>query len=154
MPRTNKYSSEFWLKLILRFNGYLSLPAFIAVIMPHSWLAWCVSYVEPETPVRVLVSYLARGLSGLVVFQGAMLLVFATDVRRYRMPIRVAMAIVLLIIVSTGAIVAQHWGQIKGQWFVWCITADGIYALITAACVLILQNRIAGEDHLSPQPNP
>ena len=92
MPRTNKHSSEWWLKLILRFNGYLSLPAFIAVIMPHSWLAWCVSYVEPETPVGLLVSYLARGLSGLVVFQGAMLLVFATDVRRYRTPIRVAMA--------------------------------------------------------------
>lgn len=42
MPHTKKYSSEFWLKLILRFNGYLSLPAYISVIMPQSWLAWCV----------------------------------------------------------------------------------------------------------------
>jgi hypothetical protein len=154
MPRTNKHSSEFWLKLILRFNGYLSLPAFVAVIMPQSWLAWCVSYVEPETPVRLLVSYLARGLSGLVVFQGAMLLVFASDVRRYRPPIRVTMAIVLLILLSTGAIAAQYWGEIKGQWFARFMAADGVYALITAVCVLILQNRIAAEDQRLSKPNP
>lgn len=152
MPRTNKVSCEFWLKLILRFNGYLSLPAYISVIMPQSWLAWCVSYVEPETPVGLLVSYLARAVSGLVVFQGAMLLVFASDVRRYRTPIRVTMAIVLLILASTGAIAAQHWGQIKGMWFAWFMAADGTYALFTAVCVLILQNRIAAEDQLSPQP--
>lgn len=154
MPHTKKYSSEFWLKLILRFNGYLSLPAYISVIMPQSWLAWCVSYVEPETPVGLLVSYLARAVSGLVVFQGAMLLVFATDVRRYRAPIRVTMAIVLLILASTGAIAAQHWGEIKGMWFAWFMIGDGLYALITAACVLILQNRIAAEDQWPPQPNP
>ncbi len=154
MTRINKHSSEFWLKLILRFNGYLSLLAYIAVIMPQSWLAWCVSYVEPETQVRLLVSYLARAVSGLVVFQGAMLLVFATDVRRYRIPIRVTMAIVLLLLVSTGAIAAQHWGEIKGMWFAWFMAGDGTYALITAVCVLILQNRMAAEDHLPSQPNP
>jgi hypothetical protein len=143
-------TAEWWLKLILRFNGYLSLPAFISVIMPQSWLAWCVSYVEPETPVGLLVSYLARAVSGLVVFQGAMLLVFATDVRRYRPPIRVTMAIVLLILASTGAIAAQHWGQIKGMWFAWFMVADGTYALFTAVCVLILQHRIGGEEHPTP----
>lgn len=154
MPHTNKHSSEFWLKLILRFNGYLSLPAFTAVIMPQSWLIWCVSYVEPETPVRLLISYLARGLSGLVVFQGAMLLVFATDVRRYRAPICVAMATILLLILALGAMVAQYWGQIKGQWFAWFVAADMVYALITAVCVLILQNRIAAEDQRLSKPNP
>ena len=154
MAGINKFSCEFWLKLILRFNGYLSLPAFVAVIMPHSWLAWCVSYVEPETPVGLLVSYLARGLSGLVVFQGAMLLVFATDVRRYRTPIRVTMAIVLLILLSTGTIAAQHWGEIKGRWFAWFMASDGLYALFTAVCVLILQNRIAAQDQRPSQTNP
>lgn len=154
MSGAKKYSSEFWLKLILRFNGFLSLPAYISVIMPQSWLAWCVSYVEPETPVGLLVSYLARAVSGLVVFQGAMLLVFASDVRRYRTPIRVTMAIVLLILASTGTIAAQHWGQIKGMWFAWFMAADGTYALIVAVSVLILQHRIAAEDHRPPQPNP
>jgi len=76
------------LKLLLRVVGISTLPAIIAVFMPHSWLVWSTGFAEPGTPVKVLVSYLARLLSAYYVLLGLMFLVFATDVRRYTGPIR------------------------------------------------------------------
>jgi hypothetical protein len=41
------HTAENWLKFILRFNGVLATLAVVAVLMPQSWLVWCISKVEP-----------------------------------------------------------------------------------------------------------
>ncbi len=51
------------LKLLLRVVGVVSLPAVVAVFMPHSWLVRGVELAEPGTAVRVLMPYLARLVS-------------------------------------------------------------------------------------------
>ncbi len=81
-------AAERRLKLLLRVVGIVSLPAVVAVFMPHSWLVRGVELAEPGTSVRVLVSYLARLLSAFYVLLGGMMVVFSTDVRRYAGPIR------------------------------------------------------------------
>ena len=135
-------AAERGLKLLLRIIGITALPAIVAVLMPHSWLACAVSYAEPGTPVRVLVSYLARVLSVFYVMFGVFMLIFATDPRRYAAPIRVLAVVsvlgpfVLLIhavpairIVSTG-------------WFFWFVACDITIAAALGVLVLLLQRRI------------
>ena len=48
------HTAENWLKFILRFNGILAVMAIVAVLMPQSWLVWCVSKVEPGLNVGLL----------------------------------------------------------------------------------------------------
>ena len=48
------------LVILLRLFGGSMMLALVAVIMPDSWLQLAVAEVEPNTPVAVLVEYLAR----------------------------------------------------------------------------------------------
>ena len=48
------------LVILLRLFGGSMMLALFAVIMPDSWLRIAVAEVEPNTPVAVLVEYLAR----------------------------------------------------------------------------------------------
>lgn len=84
-------TAERWLRFLLRLNGFLGVNAAFALVMPHTWLVWCIGKAQPGLPVLPLMAYLARYLSGFYVFLGLMLLVFATDVRRYAPPIRLTM---------------------------------------------------------------
>ena len=82
---------ERWLLLFLRLIGATSLFAFLASVMPASWI---ISISEelgfdpfPDSP---LTFYLARNLSLLYGFVGATLLVIASDLPRYRPLVRYA----------------------------------------------------------------
>lgn len=84
-------SRERWLLLFLRLIGATSLFAFLASVMPASWI---ISISEelgfdpfPDSP---LTFYLARNLSLLYGFVGATLLVIASDLPRYRPLVRYA----------------------------------------------------------------
>lgn len=139
-------SSERYLKLLLRVVGIVSLPAIIAVFMPHSWLVWSTGFAEPGTPVKVLVSYLARLLSAFYVLLGVMFLVFATDVRRYAGLIRLValwllMAVVGFLIYGVPALVKGGFG-----WFIWFAAGDVAFGFVIAVAILVLQWRIARHD--------
>lgn len=75
--------------LLLRFQGILLLFAFGAVLLPTHWMAemhqWLGLGAFPEAP---LTEYLTRSVSLLYGIHGGLLLVLATDVRRYRAPLR------------------------------------------------------------------
>ena len=134
------------LKLLLRVVGIVSLPAIIAVFMPHSWLVRGVELAEPGTPVKVLVSYLARLLSAYYFLQGGLLIIFATDVRRYAVPIRWVMicwlvAVSAFLIYGVPALVRGGFG-----WFIWFVAGDVAFGLVMAVAVLLLQRQIAKQD--------
>jgi hypothetical protein len=114
--------------------------------MPHSWLVYFVQYAEPGTPVKVLVSYLARLLSAFYVLLGLMFLVFATDVRRYAAPIRLValwslMAVVGFAIYGVPALIKGGFG-----WFLWFAAGDVAFGFTLAVTILLLQWRIAKHD--------
>ena len=138
--------AEYWLKLILSVCGLADLMAVIGVVMPQSWLAWCVAKAEPWVSARLLVTYLVRLNCGFEVLFGAMLLVFASDVRRYKTPITIAMCWILFFILATGIPGARYVPFFLDQWFFWCLVVEGLGGLVLAALVLFLQSRISHEN--------
>ncbi|MHC4641857.1 MAG: hypothetical protein ACYS32_09450 [Planctomycetota bacterium] len=134
------------LKLLLLVVGIVSLPAIVAVFMPHSWLVRGVELAEPGTEVGVLVSYLARLLSAFYVLLGVMLVVFSTDVRRYASPIRLValwslMAVFGFVIYGVPALARGGYG-----WFIWFVAGDVAFGLAFAVAILQLQWRITKQD--------
>jgi hypothetical protein len=77
------------LVILLRFVGVSALFALVAVFMPFSWMAathrWLGLGEMPDGPV---VEYLARSLSAFYAVMGALCLVVATDLERYRPLVR------------------------------------------------------------------
>src|SRR5262245_3261265 len=77
-------SAERWLVWWLRLSAGVLLLALVAVFMPYSWMAaindWLGFSPLPDTP---LVSYLTRSLSAVYAMIGVLVLVLASDVRRY-----------------------------------------------------------------------
>ena len=139
-------TTERHLKLLLRVVGIVSLPAVVAVFMPYSWLVRGVELAEPGTPVRVLVSYLARLLSAFYVLLGAMMVLFSTDVRRYAGPIRLValwslMAVVGFLIYGAPALAKGGFG-----WFIWFVAGDVAFGFTLAVAILLLQWRITKQD--------
>ncbi|MHC4084415.1 MAG: hypothetical protein ACYSWZ_06910 [Planctomycetota bacterium] len=135
------------LKLLLLVVGIITLPAIIAVFMPHSWLVRGVELAEPGTEVGVLVSYLARLLSAFYVLLGVMLVVFSTDVRRYTEAIRLValwslMAAVGFMIYGGPALIKGGFG-----WFIWFVAGDVAFGFTLAVAILQLQWQIAKQDH-------
>ncbi len=76
-------TAETGLKWVLRFIAVPTIPAFIAAVMPQSWLAYLIHKAEPGMPIGILVTYLARILMLMYAFVGLQCLIFSTDIRRY-----------------------------------------------------------------------
>lgn len=72
------------LRLVLRIGGWVMLSAALAVLLPTEWMAaihrWLGLGEYPHTP---LVEYLTRSISALYVIHGGILLLAASDVRRF-----------------------------------------------------------------------
>ncbi len=139
-------TTERRLQLLLRVVGITCLPAIVAVFMPYSWLVRGVKLAESGTPVKVLVSYLARLLSAFYVLLGGMMVVFSTDVRRYAGPIRLValwslMAVVAFVVYGAVALARGGFG-----WFVWFVAGDVAFGFVLAVAILFLQWRIARHD--------
>ena len=130
---------ERFLKFILRLNGVLAILAIGAVLMPHSWLVWCVSRVEPELHVGFLVSYLARSLSMFFVLVGIFLLIFAMDVRLYRRAITCTAWWVVGAIVCFVAYCWPYLSDLMAYWFFWFVVGDAAFSLVFAAAILVCQ---------------
>ncbi|NIP26209.1 MAG: hypothetical protein GWN67_27495 [Phycisphaerae bacterium] len=142
-------NAEQALKLLLLIVGIVSLPAIVAVFMPYSWLVRGVELAEPGTPVKVLVSYLARLLSAFYVLFGCMMVVFSTDVRRYAGAIRLValwslMAVIGFLIYGGPALVKGGLG-----WFVWFVAGDVAFGFAFAVAILLLQRQIAKQDRVN-----
>jgi len=72
------------LVVVLRFFGALDLIAFLAIMMPQTWMASAHSVLGlGEFPDAPIVGYLARSSSALYALHGAMILFISFDVQRY-----------------------------------------------------------------------
>jgi hypothetical protein len=91
------------LLVLLRLLGVSALFALVAVFMPVSWMAATHAWLGlGEMPTAPVVEYLARSLSAFYALFGAICLVVASDLDRYRPLVRflgvvfVLMSVVLL----------------------------------------------------------
>jgi len=129
------------LRRLLKAVGVLCLPAIVGAFMPCSWLAWCVRRVETDTPMTVLVEYLARLLSLFYVLLGALLLAFARDVQRCRLAIRVVALWVFVADVAFLARAIPRFIAHETDMLFWLIAFDVLVGACLAAAILLLQRR-------------
>jgi hypothetical protein len=81
--------SDKTLVILLRFGGVIALFALIAVFMPVSWMAATHRWLGlGDMPTGSIVEYLARSLSLMAAFVGALSLVLVSDLERYRPLVR------------------------------------------------------------------
>jgi hypothetical protein len=135
-------TEERWLRFLLRLNGVLAVMAAVAVVMPHSWLVWCVGKAEPGLPVLPLVSFLARLLSGFYVLLGILLLIFATDVRRYARPIQLTMIWCWLLGGALLSVAVPDAAVLLARRFFRLYLSDMIYGLIMSVAIVLLLRRV------------
>ena len=77
------------LVILLRFGGVIALFAVVAVVMPTSWMAATHRWLGlGEMPTAPVVEYLARSLSAFYAVFGALCLLVAADLERYRPLVR------------------------------------------------------------------
>jgi hypothetical protein len=135
-------TAESGLKWLLRFIGITTIPAFIAAVMPQSWLAYLVDKAAPGTSVGIMVTYLARGLMAMFFLIGLQCFVFAADIKRYR-PLIWLLGAGSLIIALVGLIVlfsAVPPGNRTG--FFWVVFGDFAEGFAQAVLLVILLLRI------------
>src|SRR5262245_22626666 len=92
------------LVILLRFVGVGALFALVAVFMPLSWMAATHRWLGlGEMPTGPVVEYLARSVSAFYALVGALCLVVAADLERYRPLVRfLGMAFALMSVVLLG----------------------------------------------------
>lgn len=122
------------LLLFLRFIGGVSLLAFLASVMPSSWIIEVSEELGfdpfPDSP---LTFYLARNLSLLYGFVGAALLVIASDLERYRPLVRYA-AFGTILFASFQFIVDSMAGM--PSWWTW---GESLSTLVGGIILFYLQ---------------
>jgi hypothetical protein len=135
-------TAESGLKWLLRFIGLTTIPAFVAAIMPQSWLAFLIYKVEPGMPIGILVTYLARILMLMYAFVGLQCFIFAADVRRY-LPLiwvigvgSVAATIVGLIALFAGVAPDHRTGLF------WIVFGDLAEGLVQGVLLVVLLCRV------------
>jgi hypothetical protein len=108
------------LRTLLRVVGVLTLLALFAVFMPKSWMAsthrWLGLGELPDAPI---VQNLARSVSFFYALFGAVCLVLATDLERYRPLVRfLGVAVVLfgiaLLVIDLAAEMPAWWTASEG----------------------------------------
>jgi hypothetical protein len=121
------------LVFLLRLVGVGSLFALIPVLMPMSWMVATHRWLGlGEMPTDPVVEYLARDLSAFYALLGALLLVMASDVERYRPLVRFfALAFILLSIVFTGVDLAAGM-----PW--WWSASEGPGGVVFGALLLVM----------------
>jgi hypothetical protein len=100
----NRQGADKVLVALLRIGGVSGLFALVAVFMPVSWMVAAHRWLGlGEMPTSPVVEYLARSLSAFYALLGALCLVVASDLERYRPLVRfLAAAVVLMGVVFTG----------------------------------------------------
>jgi len=120
MPRADKA-----LVLLLRFLGVTTLLALAAVVMPLSWMAGTHRWLGlGDMPITPLLEYLARTISAFYGFFGALCLVAAADLDRYRPLVRflgVSLAVMGIVFLGVDLAVGMPW---------WWSVCEGLPVLV------------------------
>src|SRR5436190_11786308 len=101
------------LVILLRFVGVNGLFALIAVFLPTAWMAATHRWLGlGEMPTGPVVEYLARSLSAFYAVMGALCLVVAADLERYRPLVRflgVAFALMSVVLLGVDLAAGMPW---------------------------------------------
>jgi hypothetical protein len=99
--------------ILLRFVGVFALFAVVAVFMPMSWMFATHRWLGlGEMPIAPVVEYLARSVSAFYALFGALCLVVAADLDRYRPLVRflgLAFALMSLVLVGVDLAAGMPW---------------------------------------------
>jgi hypothetical protein len=139
------------LTLFLRLVGIADLLAIVVVFLPTGWLAWAHASVGlGEFPNGRIVGYLARSTSLLYAMHGALLLVLANDVSRYRCLIRwygrmILVAGLLLIGVDIAESMPVWWTLSEG------LAVVGIGVVILNLCHDSGRSDVPADDQSMPE---
>jgi len=119
------------LRFLLHFFGISGLFALVAVVMPMSWMMGIHRWLGlGEMPTAPVVEYLARSLSAFYALFGAICLVLASDLERYRPLVRflgIAFAVLGMVFTGVDLAAGMPWwwsvfegppGVVVGAWMV------------------------------------
>ena len=135
-------TAESGLKWVLRFIAVTTIPAFIAAVMPQSWLALLIHKAEPGMSTGILVTYLARILMLMYAFVGLQCFIFSTDIERYR-PLIWILGVGTVVVTLVG-IIALFAGVAPDHraGFFWVVFGDFTDGLVKGILLVILLLRI------------
>jgi hypothetical protein len=130
-------NSDKVLVILLRYLlGIPGLFALAAVFMPLSWMAATHRWLGlGEMPAAPVVEYLARSLSAFYALLGALCLVMASDVERYRPLVRffgVALALLGVVFTAVDVVAGMPW---------WWTAFEGPPGLPVGALMFFLARR-------------
>jgi hypothetical protein len=129
------------LVLLLRILGVGSLFAPVAVFMPSSWMAATHRWLGlGEMPTGPVVEYLARSLSAFYALVGAVCLVLASDLERYRPLVRflgAAFALMGLAALGVDLAAGMPW---------WWTASEGPGAVVFGVVMFFLGRAVHQED--------
>ena len=122
------------LVILLRYLlGIPGLFALLAVFMPVSWMAATHRWLGlGEMPTGPVVEYLARSLSAFYAVMGALCLVLATDLERYRPLVRflgAAFALMSLVLLGVDLAAGMPW---------WWSASEGPGGVVFGALLFLL----------------
>ena len=121
------------LVILLRFVGVPALFALVAVVMPSSWMAATHRWLGlGELPTAPVVEYLARSLSAFYALAGALCLVLAADLERYRPLVQllgVAFALASLVLLGVALAAGLPW---------WWTASEGPGGVVFGAVLFVL----------------
>ena len=121
------------LVILLRFVGVPALFALVAVFMPVSWMAATHRWLGlGEMPTGPVVVYLARSLSAFYAIMGALCLVVAADLERYRPLVRflgVAFALMSVVLLGVDLAAGMPW---------WWTASEGPGGVVFGALLFLL----------------
>jgi hypothetical protein len=121
------------LVILLRCLGVGSLFALVAVFMPESWMAATHRWLGlGEMPTGPVVEYLARSLSAFYALFGALCLVVASDLERYRPLVRflgVAVAVMSVVLLGVDLAAGMPW---------WWSASEGPGGVVFGALMFVL----------------
>ncbi len=124
-----------WLLRLLGVSCLLALPA---MLMPVSWMAalheWSGLGAFPDAPV---VEYLARAVSGFYAMFGGLMLIAASDVRRYAAIITYCAWLGILFGAAIVCVILA-----AGMPWYWAM-AEAVSSPPTAIIILLLQSAVA-----------
>ena len=121
------------LRILLRLIGVTTLLALPAVFMPKSWMASTHEWLGlGEFPAAPIVENLARSVSAFYAIFGAVCLVLAADLERYRPLVRFLGAVVALFAVVLIGI------DLSAGMPVWWTASEGLSTLVFGVLMFVL----------------
>ena len=129
------------LVILLWFVGGSALFALIPVFMPFSWMVATHHWLGMgEMPIGPVVEYLARSVSAIYALFGALCLVVASDLERYRPLVRflgVAFALMSMVLIGVDLAAGMPW---------WWSVSEGPGGVVFGALIIVLAGPILSPD--------